>query len=313
MDRLKEFLRRKGFYIALGTGVLAVVALMVVYNYNYYKGEIGGVSVDLNTPEQTQDDDNSGEEVTKTNSDDAVAGNTDAGNTETTEESQDNQTAEAETMEDSQDSQTAEAKTTEGSQNSQTAEAETTEGSQDSQTAKLQTTEATDMATNESTTSEEIASAESDGVIVNEQGEIVANSYTEGSVLVWPVEGAVILPYSMDTTVYFKTLKSYRCNPGMLIGAKEGSDVLAAYEGVVESVDEDKEHGTVVTIIMGNGYKAKYGQLMNVTVAKGDAVNTAQNIGEVAPVTSYYAEEGAHVYFELQKDEKPVNPILYMQ
>ena len=59
----------------------------------------------------------------------------------------------------------------------------------------------------------------------------------------------------MDTTVYFKTLRSYRCNPGILIAAEEGEDVLAAYEGVVESVSEDKEHGTTVTVIMGNGYK----------------------------------------------------------
>ena len=34
MDRFKEFLRTKGLYIAIGTGVLAFVGLMVIYNYN---------------------------------------------------------------------------------------------------------------------------------------------------------------------------------------------------------------------------------------------------------------------------------------
>ena len=37
MDRFKEFLRTKGLYIAIGTGVLAFVGLMVIYNYNTYK------------------------------------------------------------------------------------------------------------------------------------------------------------------------------------------------------------------------------------------------------------------------------------
>ncbi len=50
MDRFKEFLRTKGLYIAIGTGVLAFVGLMVIYNYNTYKSEFGvdKQTVDLN-------------------------------------------------------------------------------------------------------------------------------------------------------------------------------------------------------------------------------------------------------------------------
>ena len=289
MDRIKEFLRKKGFYIALGTGVLAVVGLMVFYNYNYYKSELGmGESaVDLNAPMEAQDDTSQAIDakieppVTEANSADAVAGNTDAAAEDVAGDS--GQTMTGENAADNP-GQTA------------------TAGNDEAQTAE-----------DENTKPDDTLEADSDGVIVNADGEIVANSYDEGDVLVWPVEGTVILPYSMDTTVYYKTLKSYRCNPGVLIGAEEGSNVLSAYEGVVESVSEDKEHGTVVTVIMGNGYKAKYGQLMNVTVSEGDTISTAQNIGEVAPVTSYYAEEGPHVYFELQKDNEPINPVIYMQ
>ena len=297
MDRIKEFLRKKGFYIALGTGVLAVVGLMVVYNYNYYREElgVGGASVDLNAPEESRDDTEQAIDakieppVTETNSADAVADNTDAiaGNTDATVEN----TASGNAVAGDADNNTAD----NPGQN-------TASGNDEATVAKEDDGE-----------QDETAAADSDGVIVNAEGEIVANSYDEGGALVWPVEGTVVLPYSMDTTVFFKTLKSYRCNPGVLIAADEGSNVLSAYEGVVESVTEDKEHGTVVTVIMGNGYKAKYGQLMNVTVSEGDVISTAQNIGEVAPVTSYYAEEGNHVYFELQKDGKPVNPVIYMQ
>ena len=290
MDRFKEFLRTKGLYIAIGAGVLAFVGLMVIYNYNTYKSEFGldKQTVDLNSPEITEatgqvaDTKVEMPEATEANSDEAVAGNTDAedksaqmtGNTDAEDES---------------------AQMT-GNQSAKNAQS--TDGK-----------DGTQMADGISDTEE----TSSDGVIVDKDGVIVANAYNEGGALVWPVEGEVILPFSMDTTVYFKTLRSYRCNPGILIAAEEGENVLAAYEGVVESVSEDKEHGTTVTVIMGNGYKAIYGQLMNVTVAKGDTITTAQNIGEAAAPSSYYTEEGTHVFFELMKNGVPINPIILMQ
>ena len=277
MDRFKEFLRTKGLYIAIGAGVLAFVGLMVIYNYNTYKSEFGldKQTVDLNSPEITEatgqvaDTKVEMPEATEANSDEAVAGNTDA-----------------------------EDKSAQMTGNQSAKSAQSTDGKDGTQTADgISDTEETS----------------SDGVIVDKDGVIVANAYNEGGALVWPVEGEVILPFSMDTTVYFKTLRSYRCNPGILIAAEEGENVLAAYEGVVESVSEDKEHGTTVTVIMGNGYKAIYGQLMNVTVAKGDTITTAQNIGEAAAPSSYYTEEGTHVFFELMKNGVPINPIILMQ
>lgn len=289
MDRFKEFLRTKGLYIAIGTGVLAFVGLMVIYNYNTYKSEFGvdKQTVDLNAPEVTETTEQVAEtkvempETAEANSDEAVAGDTDA----------DNQTAqEIAANEDAQSADT-ENNANESSQN----------------------TDTKNDATQADNSNSETAETSSDGVIVNEDGVVVANAYNEGGTLVWPVDGKVILPYSMDTTVYFKTLRSYRCNPGILIAADEGENVLAAYEGVVESVSEDKEHGTTVTVIMGNGFKAIYGQLMNVTVAEGDTITTAQNIGEVAPPSSYYTEEGTHVFFELMKNGVPINPMILMQ
>ena len=248
MDRFKEFLRTKGLYIAIGAGVLAFVGLMVIYNYNTYKSEFGldKQTVDLNSPEITEatgqvaDTKVEMPEATEANSDEAVAGNTDAedksaqmtGNTDAEDKSAQ--------MTGNTDAEDESAQMT-GNQSAKNAQS--TDGKDGTQTADgISDTEETS----------------SDGVIVDKDGVIVANAYNEGGALVWPVEGDVILPFSMDTTVYFKTLRSYRCNPGILIAAEEGENVLAAYEGVVESVSEDKEHGTTVTVIMGNGYKAIY-------------------------------------------------------
>ena len=317
MDRFKEFLRTKGLYIAIGAGVLAFVGLMVIYNYNTYKSEFGldKQTVDLNSPEITEatgqvaDTKVEMPEATEANSDEAVAGNTDAEN-------------ESAQMTGNQDAEDESAQMT-GNPGAADESAQMT-GNQDAEDESAQMTgnqsaknaQSTDAGKDGTQTADGISDTEetsSDGVIVDKDGVIVANAYNEGGALVWPVEGEVILPFSMDTTVYFKTLRSYRCNPGILIAAEEGENVLAAYEGVVESVSEDKEHGTTVTVIMGNGYKAIYGQLMNVTVAEGDTITTAQNIGEAAAPSSYYTEEGTHVFFELMKNGVPINPIILMQ
>ena len=134
-------------------------------------------------------------------------------------------------------------------------------------------------------------------------------NYNGEQELAWPLIGDVILPFSMDTTVYYQTLNAYKCNPGMLIRGNEGANVLSVYEGVVADIYETKEHGTVVDIDLGNGYRATYGQLMNVCVNVGDKVSMEQNIAELGPVSSYYTEEGTHLYFQITKDTEPVNPL----
>lgn len=121
--------------------------------------------------------------------------------------------------------------------------------------------------------------------------------------------GAIVIPYSMDTTVYFETLGVYKCNPGVMLRGTEGENVYAVYSGTVTEVRDTKEYGTVVTIDMGNGYEAKYGQLMNVCVKEGSSVATGQNIAEVAAVSDYYTKEGTNLYLSITKDGIPVNPI----
>lgn len=48
---------------------------------------------------------------------------------------------------------------------------------------------------------------------------------------VWPIEGDVLLDYSMDSTIYFPTLEQYRCNPAMVIGGKVNDKVFAMAKG----------------------------------------------------------------------------------
>lgn len=137
--------------------------------------------------------------------------------------------------------------------------------------------------------------------------------FDEENSLAWPVIGNVILPYSMDTTVYYKTLEMYKCNPGMLIEAAEGTGVSSVCKGIVTDITETKEFGTVIKVDLGSGYEATYGQLENITVSEGETIEQSEIIGEIAPVSSYYAVEGSHLYFSMTKDGEPVDPMSFIQ
>lgn len=138
-------------------------------------------------------------------------------------------------------------------------------------------------------------------------------TYNGKDKLAWPVSGNVLIPYSMDTTVYFETLDQYQCNPALYIQAEKGTKVKAIFGGQVKSVDEDARLGNVVAIDMGNGYEATYGQLADISCQEGDYVETGSVIGKVAEPTNFYLLEGSHLYIQMTKDKKPVNPTDYFQ
>ncbi|MBQ3512300.1 MAG: M23 family metallopeptidase [Lachnospiraceae bacterium] len=131
--------------------------------------------------------------------------------------------------------------------------------------------------------------------------------------MAWPVVGNVILPFSMDATVYYVTLDQYKTNPGILIQTIEGTEVSPGAEGEVISVQEESGYGMVVTIDLGDGYIAKYGQLKDVCVEEGQRVNANTVIGLAASPSSFFKKEGCHVFFQLNKDEVPQNPMEYLE
>lgn len=133
--------------------------------------------------------------------------------------------------------------------------------------------------------------------------------------LAWPAaeEGKVIMNYSMDQTVYFKSLDQYRYNPAVIIGAKVNDKVTSAAAGSVLDVSNNEVTGCTVTMNLGDGYKAIYGQLKEVSKKAGDYVAPGEVIGYISEPTKYYSEEGSNLYFELQKDDQPVDPMGYFK
>lgn len=137
--------------------------------------------------------------------------------------------------------------------------------------------------------------------------------FDENTTLDWPASGAVLIDYSMDKTVYFPTLEQYKYNPALIIEGEVGEMIGAAQEGIVSSIEQDAQTGLTVTVDMGNGYSAVYGQLKEVPVEIGAYVNKGQTLGHLSDPTKYYSVEGANLYFELLKDGNPVNPLDYME
>ena len=137
--------------------------------------------------------------------------------------------------------------------------------------------------------------------------------FSEESVLTWPASGAVIMGYSMDQTVFFQTLEQYRYNPAMIISGEVGETITASAAGIVTDITETAQTGTTVSLDMGNGYTAVYGQLTDVALSAGDYVNAGETIGNLSEPTKYYSIEGPNLYLEILKDGEPVDPMNFME
>ena len=138
-------------------------------------------------------------------------------------------------------------------------------------------------------------------------------NFTEEDKIDWPVEGNVLLDYSMENTIYFPTLDTYKCNPAIIIQSENGTEVKAGIKGVVKEVSTEDEIGNYTVIEIGNGYELTYGQLSDIKVSVGDKVEAETCIGLIADTTRYYENEGTNLYFKMTKNGEPCDPMDYLK
>lgn len=209
---------------------------------------------------------------------------------------------------------------------------ETAEGESDNSTSVAETTDGTQVAANttENGTTIENAAADNNqeaGTEAETAGDETAQVMSSSAVnettstnlsfspeekLLWPVEGNVIMNYSMDKTIYFATLDQYKYNPALIIGCEAGNSVKAAADGKVVSIENVDETGTTMTVDLGDGYQAIYGQLKDVTLKAGDTCKAGDVLGSVSEPSRYYSKEGSNLYFEIEKDGSSINPLDYL-
>jgi len=130
---------------------------------------------------------------------------------------------------------------------------------------------------------------------------------------IMPVEGTVILKYSMSSLVYSKTLDQYMTHPGIDLEAPSGSSVNAIADGTVTAVYEDDAYGTAIEITHADGLMSKYACLETAAlIEEGDTVSQGQQISTIGKTALYESLDPAHLHFEMYKDGQLCNPADYI-
>lgn len=102
---------------------------------------------------------------------------------------------------------------------------------------------------------------------------------------------------------------SYRTSVGTSYALKDNSnfDVLAVLSGTVVEVKENPLYGNYVVIEHKDNVKTCYYGLSEVVVSVGSKVNQGDKLG-VSGTTEIDSEAGNHVYFQILKNNKNLNP-----
>lgn len=130
----------------------------------------------------------------------------------------------------------------------------------------------------------------------------------------YPLQGEVVLPYSIDHAIYDPTLEQYRTNASISLSAETGTEVKAAADGTVQEIAEDAETGKTITIAHKDGWLTTYGQLEDaVKVKKGEKVTQGQAIGAVDEPTKYGAALGSHLEFAMEQNGETKDPVKHLE
>lgn len=130
-----------------------------------------------------------------------------------------------------------------------------------------------------------------------------------------PCDGEIIRPYSMDSLVYSDTLQEWITHRGIDIKGEMYQEVKAANSGTIKSIKNDPRYGTSIVIEHADGFKTVYSCLLgtrdgleeNQEVKKGDVIGKIGNSGV------FETADGAHLHFEMLKNDEYVNPNIYIK
>ena len=129
-----------------------------------------------------------------------------------------------------------------------------------------------------------------------------------------PVNGQVVMAYSVDQLSYNPTTRDWRTHNGVDIAAEAGTPVYAAAAGTVYTIYEDASMGTTVVIRHEGGYVTCYASLdKDVAVAAGEPVDLGQKLGCVGETALMESAIGEHVHFSVTCNDEPVDPAAFLK
>lgn len=126
-----------------------------------------------------------------------------------------------------------------------------------------------------------------------------------GEQLLHPVDGAVIAAFGFRLS---QPHGDFRFHPGVDIAAPFGTEVRAAFSGVVTAAGFHPDWGWHVQMDLGDGRYALYGNLDVVRVEAGQAVAQGTVIGTVGKSAPAEQTGASHLHFELGLDGEAIPP-----
>lgn len=127
-----------------------------------------------------------------------------------------------------------------------------------------------------------------------------------GTLFIYPTHGVITSPFGMRLDPFTQT---YEFHNGVDIANSIGTPVVAAMDGTVAAVSEDRGYGRYIVINNGGGYSTLYAHLSKRLAWVGEYVRTGQEIAEMGD-TGY--STGPHLHFSIFKNGVPVNPLIYI-
>ncbi|MBE6461847.1 MAG: M23 family metallopeptidase [Alphaproteobacteria bacterium] len=119
----------------------------------------------------------------------------------------------------------------------------------------------------------------------------------------WPVRGKILSGYGAKNNGLF--------NDGINIGAKRGTSVNAAENGVVAYAgNEVKGMGNLIIIQHSDGWMTVYAHMDTMNVRRGVRVKVGQQIGTVGETGKV---DTPQLHFEVRKGTKAYNPSSYLK
>lgn len=126
------------------------------------------------------------------------------------------------------------------------------------------------------------------------------------------IDFTVLSEYNDQIPLYNKTLNVFEAHKFYKL-TSENLDVYAVANGTVTKTGFDNDFGYYVVITHLDGFKSYYASLdQNLNVKTGDTVQKGQLLGKASDSAMVEVLDGAHLHFELFKDDKKVNPSNYL-
>jgi septal ring factor EnvC (AmiA/AmiB activator) len=125
--------------------------------------------------------------------------------------------------------------------------------------------------------------------------------------LMWPCEGSVTTKFGKVVHPKYNTTTK---NNGIDIVSGYGNNVFAVAPGKVVYAGRFMGYGNLILLDHQDGYYSLYGHLSEMLVKVGDEITKGRIIGRIGESGSL---SGPLLHFELRKDGKPVDPLIYLE